>query len=303
MSTPLISPVARSPFAGIVLCLIAAMSFACNTALASVAYHHGATPLSVLTYRIALAVIALFVVLKILKVPVRLPPRQRNTALALGVILGAYSYGLLGAVSYMPVALAVLTFYLYPLFVGLASWALGREKMTFALGGALVVAFIGLSLALDLGGGTLNAVGFAHALGGAILITVLVLLNARMVGSGDSRPVSLHMLFTGFLSYLACDIVLGTYPLPVDTTGWIAFLCVGIFYSFSIVAMFVAISWIGTVRTALIMNLEPITSVFLGTVILGQPMSATQLLGAAIVVGAIVFTAWHKLRPQRMAPV
>jgi drug/metabolite transporter (DMT)-like permease len=49
----------RHPFAGILLCLIAAMSFACNTALASLAYEHGATPLSVLTYRIALAVIAL----------------------------------------------------------------------------------------------------------------------------------------------------------------------------------------------------------------------------------------------------
>jgi drug/metabolite transporter (DMT)-like permease len=293
----------RHPFAGILLCLIAAMSFACNTALASLAYEHGATPLSVLTYRIALAVIALYVVLKIQRVPITLPARQRNMALALGVILGAYSYGLLGAIPYMPVALAVLTFYLYPLFVGLASWALGREKMTLALGGALVVAFAGLALALDIGGGTLNPIGFAHALGGAILITVLVLLNSKMVGSGDSRPVSLHMLFTGFLTYGLCDVVLGEFPLPQDAIGWAAFLSVGLFYSFSIVSMFVAISWIGTVRTALIMNMEPISSVFLGIVLLGQPMSPSQLLGAAIVVGAIVFTAWHKLRPQRMAPI
>lgn len=297
------STLPRSPFAGIVLCLIAAMSFACNTALASIAYQHGATPLSVLTYRIALAVVALYIVLKIQRVPILLPTKQRNMALALGIILGAYSYGLLGAIPYMPVALAVLTFYLYPLFVGLASWALGREKMTMALGGALVIAFIGLFLALDIGAGTLSPIGFAHALGGAILITVLVLFNAKMVGTGDSRPVSLHMLFTGFLSYALCDIVLGEFPLPVDAVGWAAFLGVGIFYSFSIVSMFIAISWIGTVRTALIMNLEPITSVFLGIVLLGQPMTASQLLGAAIVVGAIVFTAWHKMRPQRMAPI
>lgn len=293
----------RHPFAGILLCLIAAMSFACNTALASIAYNHGATPLSVLTYRIGLAVIALYIVLKIQRVPIALPSRQRNMALALGVILGAYSYGLLGAIPYMPVALAVLTFYLYPLFVGLASWALGREKMTMALGGALVVAFAGLALALDIGAGTLSPIGLAHALGGAILITVLVLFNAKMVGSGDSRPVSLHMLFTGFLSYALCDVALGEFPLPNSTVGWAAFLSVGVFYSFSIVAMFIAISWIGTVRTALIMNMEPVTSVFLGIVLLGQPMSASQLVGAAIVVGAIVFTAWHKMRPQRMAPI
>jgi len=90
--------------------------------------------------------------------------------------------------------------------------------------------------------------------------------------------------------------------LPSGAIGWAAFLGVGVFYSFSIVAMFVAISWIGTVRTALIMNMEPITSVFLGIVLLGQPMSLSQLAGAAIVVGAIVFTAWHKMRPQRIVP-
>jgi hypothetical protein len=45
------------------------------------------------------------------------------------------------------------------------------------------------------------------------------------------------------------------------------------------------------VRTALIMNFEPISSVFLGTLVLGQYMTPLQLTGAAIVVGAIVFTA------------
>jgi drug/metabolite transporter (DMT)-like permease len=296
MTAQLLPPSQRHPLAGIVLCLVAAASFACNTALASVAYTYGASPLSVLTYRIALATVALFVVLKILHVPITLPPRKRYAALALGVILGAYSYGLLGAIPYMPVALAVLTFYLYPLFVGIASWALGREPMTKALAFSLVVAFIGLTLALNIGHGTLNPIGFAHALGGAILITVLVLLNAKMVGGGDSRPVSLHMLATGFLTYAVCDLIVGEFPLPHGAGGWAAFLAVGLFYSFSIVSMFVAISWIGTVRTALIMNLEPITSVVLGTFVLGQFMSTTQLLGAVIVVGAIVFTAWHKMR-------
>lgn len=290
------SQASRHPLLGIALCLTAAVSFACNTALASLAYKDGASPLSVLTYRTALAVVALFVILKLLGVPVKLSPRRRTASLALGVMLGAYSYGLLGAIPYMPVALAVLTFYIYPLFVGIASWALGRERMTLALAGALVVAFVGLALALDIGGGTLNPIGFAHALGGAVLITILVLVNARMVGGGDSRPVSLHMLAAGFLSYLACDFIVGEFPLPQTGFGWAAFLSVGVFYAFSIVSMFVAISWIGTVRTALIMNFEPISSVFLGTLVLGQHMTPLQLTGAAIVVGAIVFTAWHKMR-------
>ena len=42
---------------GTLLCLAVALSFAVNTALAAVAYRHGADALSVLTYRTTLAVL------------------------------------------------------------------------------------------------------------------------------------------------------------------------------------------------------------------------------------------------------
>ena len=288
-------PSSRHPLLGALLCLVVAFSFATNTALSSVAYAEGANALSVLTYRTALAALALFLVLRAVRVPVTLPPAKRKAALGLGVLMGVYSYGLLGAVEHMPVALAVLTFYLFPLFVGLVSWSMGWERMTPRLAGALVAAFVGLMLALDVGGGSLSVAGVALALMGALIITALLLLNNRLVGGGqDSRPVSLHMLATATLIYLAVDVAVGSFALPETPKGWAAFGAVGVFYTFSIIGIFVAVSWIGPVRSSLFMNFEPVSSVFWGTVLLGQPMKPTQLLGAALVVAAIVATAWKK---------
>jgi drug/metabolite transporter (DMT)-like permease len=287
----------RHPWLGIAYIVAVPMSFACNTALASVAYGDGATAFSVLTTRTAMACIALFILLKLLGISVVLPPAKRYAALAMGVMLGTYSYGLLGAIQYMPLALAVITFYIYPLLVGVAAWALGYEKMTWVLGGSLLVAFVGLGLALDVFGGTLSPIGFALAAGGAVLNTILGLINSRLVGrGGDSRAFSLHMLSTATLTYVVADFVIGGFPLPHSTLGFVTFFGVGVFYGFSIVGIFVVISWLGPARAALTQNIEPITSVFIGTVLLHQAMKPTQLLGAGLVVSAILFSAWYKAR-------
>ena len=286
---------ARRQLLGTLLCLAVALSFAVNTALAAVAYRHGADALSVLTYRTTLALIALFVILKLWRVPMTLEPGKRWIALGLGIFMGIQSYGLLGAIQFMPLALAVLTIYLNPLLMGLASWALRLERMTWALGGALVTAFAGLMLALDVWGGGLSAVGVALAAGGALSNVGVMLINRRLVGAfRDSRPVTVHMLATAALTFVAIDLVWGQLPLPADPIGWAAFLGVGAFYAFGVIGVFVAMSIIGPVRSALFANLEPIASVVIGTTLLGQAMSPLQLAGAALVLGAIVFTAWRR---------
>ena len=284
---------------GIILSLASAASFATNSTLASIAYNHGATPLSVATFRTVLALVILFSILRIFGVPTRLPSHQRWQALGLGILLAVYSFSLLAAVARIPVALAVLTFYLYPLFTAIGAWATGQERMTLSLGAALAAAFVGLALALNIGGGELDSIGVGLAVAAAVFNTVLILLNRRLVGDTDSRPISLHMLFSAAIGLLLVNAVAGSFPLPDTTEGIAAFIGVGLFYSFSIIAFFSAISMIGPIHTGIFMNFEPITSVFLGVVVLSQVLMPLQFLGATIVVGAIVFAALTKTRKQQ----
>jgi drug/metabolite transporter (DMT)-like permease len=281
---------------GPVVVLVVAASFACNTALAAISYAHGATPLSVLTYRTTLAFVVLAAVLALSRPTEPLPGRLRLVCLGLGFIVAGYSFGLLGAIAHIPVALAVLTFYLYPLFVGIGAWLTGQERMTWPTAAQLLVAFAGLGLALDVGGGQLNLRGFGLAVGAALLFTLLLLLNGRILQGRDSRPVSLHMLGMGAAIYWIADLAMGEFPLPQTPIGMAAFFGAGIFYTFSFITMFIAVGMIGPLRVALFLNFEPVTSVMLGIVLLGQPMTALQLLGAALVVAAIVWSAWSKAR-------
>ena len=60
----------------------------------------------------------------------------------------------------------------------------------------------------------------------------------------------------------------------------------------AITAFFGAVAKIGSIRASLIMNVEPITTISLGFVVLGQVLTAWQLAGAALVIGAILALKW-----------
>lgn len=285
-----ISP-SRTQLFGSILTVCVAISFAINTSLASVAYEYGANPLSALTYRTTLAAITLGLILKLWRVEMNLPRRVKLIAMGMGLILASYSYGLLGAIQYIPVGLAVVTFYLYPILTGLGAWAMGQEKLTGRLITALVLAFIGLAFALDVIGLSLDLIGIAMATAAALLFATMLVLMNRLIRGQDSRPVSFYMLCSGALVYIVMDLIAGEFHLPEGSTGWTVFLSTGVFYSFAIIGMFVAVSKIGAVKAGLLMNFEPLASLIIGVVFLGQILTPWQFFGVALVLVAIVYTA------------
>jgi drug/metabolite transporter (DMT)-like permease len=274
---------------GLALALIVAVSFAGTSVFAVLAYAGGSDPLSVLTARSIAAFVILHLVLGLRRIPRALPARQRNAALALGLLMAVYSYGLLGAIEYMPVALAVITFYTYPILVAVAGWLSGRESFQPRFALALIVAFAGLILALDLSAARPHPLGVSLALMAAIGLAVLLIVSERVRGDCDSRPITLHMLGTAMAAYVAVSAALGHLALPQTPSGWIGFVGAPLCYTFSIVFVFVVLSMIGPLRTALVMNIEPVASVVLGYLVLAQKLDALQLLGIAVVVGAVAF--------------
>jgi drug/metabolite transporter (DMT)-like permease len=289
-----VTETARLPAFGVILTILVAISFAVNSTLAAIAYQHGANPLSALTFRTAAAALTVLIILRVWRVPVNISGRVKLIGIGLGGFLAAYSYGVLGAIEHLPVALVVLTFYLYPMLTGFGAWITGQEPITPRQVIALLAAFAGLALALDVFGQSLSLTGIAMAAGAAVIITVMMLIMAPLVKGRDSRPISLYMLASGACVFIILDIIAGEFALPASLEGRLAFAGVGAFYSFSIIGIFVAISKIGPVRVALLMNVEPLSSVILGVAVLGQVLTPIQFLGAAIVLAAITFAAFAK---------
>ena len=273
---------------GAALAGAAGIGFAANSTAAKLAYEGGSNPLTYLSLRSALAAALVLTIILVLGRSTKMPWRRRLAAIGLGAILAVYSYGLLAAIQFIPVALAVLIFYTFPLLTSIYMWISGRERPTWLSVGAILVAFFGLALALDVTSGQLNLEGVALAIMAALGITVVVVLNNRLVGTDDSRPITLHMMLSAMTLFVVITLVLGNFALPQTGLGWTGILVGTSAYAFAIVTIFIAMSYAGAVPAALSLNLEPVASMFFGFVILGQTLSALQISGAALVIAAVL---------------
>lgn len=273
---------------GVSLAIAAAVSFAANTTLSRIAYDGGSNVMTVLTVRTILAGVVVLALLTLSRGPMKLPPRKRLAAFGIGLVLALYSFGMMSSIKFIPVALAVLIFYTYPLLTTIHLWLSGGERVNWRSAAALTIAFIGLILALDIRGGSLNPQGVALAALAALGVTAVIILNNRLVGGGDSRPVTLHMMASAAVVYLAVTLAFGEFALPSGAPGWSAFLAGPVFYAAAITTLFIAISKLGPIRTTLTMNLEPISSMLFGFLLLGQVLTGWQIFGAGLVIAAVV---------------
>lgn len=281
---------------GAALVLFAASLLAATSVSAVVAYGAGANPPAVMLIRFIGAVIVLYALLRASRASIRLAPRHRALALLLGVAQAAQGYFLYTSLDHIPVGLTLIIFYVYPLLVSLLASAIGQDRLTWALGGGLVLAFIGLALVFNQSGDEFNPVGALTAIGAAVSWSLVVVGSAWLARGGDSRPVTFHVQATALTGLSVVLIVVGGVELPATPGAWIGYLLMPLLYGVGVTTFFVAASMIGSVRTSLIMNFEPVAAIVLGFLILGQTLTPLQLLGGAIVIAALLATGWNRAR-------
>jgi drug/metabolite transporter (DMT)-like permease len=76
--------------------------------------------------------------------------------------------------------------------------------------------------------------------------------------------------------------------------GWVALAALSVATTASILFIFVSTMRIGPFRTALIMNLEPLTATILSALVLGEIITPLQAAGSGIMLAALVaFQLWR----------
>jgi drug/metabolite transporter (DMT)-like permease len=90
----------------------------------------------------------------------------------------------------------------------------------------------------------------------------------------------------------------GGVELPTEPRGWIGVTGNAVSYAVGLTCLFAAIRRLGAIRTAIAANLEPVISVTLAALVLGEALSAPQAMGALVVLAGILL-AQSDRRPVR----
>jgi drug/metabolite transporter (DMT)-like permease len=278
----------RRTWVGVIIALAAAAAFALANTSASVAYHGGSNALTVAATRFIVPAAALVVWMRISGIPLRLAKRDALAAASLGVVTALYNWAILRAFSSIPFALAVLILYLFPLMAAAIVAGLGWEKFAWRTTAAVVVAFAGLALALNVRDSNLNFEGVALAFFAAFGLAVVVAVSGRIFRKVDARPVTLYMAATACVLLLMLCAASGVFTLPNTASGWVGFSVAAVLYGFAMIGFFIAVSIIGPVRASLLSYADAVISAGLGVIVLGQALTPVQILGIAIVILALI---------------
>ncbi len=149
------------PGAGSAVAFASAIVFATGITLVALIYEDGANVHAVNLSRVLAFAAIMGLALAVQRVSPILPPRQALQCVVVGVLFCADLYGLLSSIRYIPVGLAILIMYTYPLMVAVAGWLMGTESFTLDRLFAILAAFAGLTLALHAPEGAIDWRGVA----------------------------------------------------------------------------------------------------------------------------------------------
>ena len=291
-----------SPAAFATLLLIALMMGA-NHVAARLAFDNGVDVLTAVTFRSGVTAVGVGALVLLTGVPRRLKLRHRRALPAIGFLIALQSFCLYSAVARLPVALALLAFNTYPLSTALWARLLYRHRPERRVLLAMPMLLLGLALALDVLGATSGlgaaaqwgriGAGVGFALAASITFGLALVLTQHEAGDLDGRlRTATTMAMVGLLGGLAVTVQ-GGFHWPQATPGWWGLALLTGLYGTGITILFTVLPRLGVVGNSAIMNVEPVFALGLAWVFLHQAIAPVQLLGAALVVGTVI---WLGLR-------
>ena len=273
---------------GVSLVLLSGAAIAVVPTAAKFAFEAGASTLTVVTLRAVLGV-ALTALLMVASGHA-FGGTRRTLALCLcaGLAHALVSYGFIGSVARMPVSLAVLVYATHPVLLAIISHWQGGELLTVRKLVLALAALAALVLVFGRGSDALDLTGTGLAALAAVAVCGMILFSARAQRDAAILQVNLYTTAVAAVVFAAATTADGAWSLPIGTLGWLGLAGTGVGVTIGLLAFFASFRFISPMRATMISNVEPLLGILFAAAVLGERLDATQWVGVALVVVALV---------------
>ncbi len=293
----LVQPPHARQFSGLLAAIGASFCLGIITPGARIAYDSGTSAMTLIAFRVAVAIAATGICLAILRRP-RTFHREASVPIiitTLGILMVAFGY--MSSVLFIPVSLSALIFFSFPIIVLVQSILAGRLKPSLATGLIFLVAFAGLTLALGPSFSSLDWRGISCALVAAVGACLVMIAGASAARQMDALTLTFYTQMFCIPIVFSALLGFGTIKLPVDPVGWLGLSIATAGYIFGMCLLMVAVRFVEPVAVSMINNLEPIVTLIVAALLLNEYMSALQYTGGVLVLAAISLATW-KMRSR-----
>lgn len=278
--------------------LASAICFGLNVIPARVASEAGVGGADISAVRSVVMFAALVVYALVTRLPLAVPRAERLTLVGFGVCGAMLGVCYLSAVAFVPIGVAAMIFYTYPVLIALATPFVDGRRLTGAALLAFALAAAGLALAVGAQASNLDWRGVALAGMASLSATALLFFGSRAPGGGGvvtmfwSQAVMIPVL-------AATALVVGPAPPQAWARAPGAAALVALLYMGAFVMQVVGMRTTSAAAAGVIYCLEPIVAIAGAAVFLGERLSAAQYAGAALVIAGVVVEILSRARPSR----
>ena len=284
--------------------LLIAFLMGANHVAARFAFAHGVDVTTAIAVRSTVTALVVGLILWRAKVALTLSAKHPRALLAVGFLIAIQSYCLYSAVARLPVALALLGFNTYPLWIALWARILYKHQPEPAVLRVMPIMLIGLALALDVLGASSGlgaqgqwaviGEGVFFALAAAALFGIAMVFTQHEAGDLDGRLRTFStMTCVAILAWLMIGTQTGLH-LPDAPEGWLGLCMLSLLYGTGFTIMFTVLPRLGVVGNSAIMNVEPVFALVLAWVLLNQAIAPIQVVGALVVVSTVMYLGLRK---------
>ena len=125
-------------------------------------------------------------------------------------------FGLMMAISLLPVSIAILAYFAYPLLTGIGGGITGVDRLGWPALLTALAAFLGLALMLGAEFHNLSGLGIVWALVAAVFRIVSLLMTRAYLNGTDARVTTWYSMLPSTLLFVIAVRRLGDWHMPDD---------------------------------------------------------------------------------------
>ena len=270
------------------ICLIlSALIYGIAPMLAKIAYGGGVNGVTLTFLRTALMLPLLFVLMLTRGQTFRLNKRELVDIVILGVVGGSLSIiSLYAAYDYISTGLATTLHFIYPLIIVVVSALIYREKITNMKLAAVMLVTLGIFLFVDLTSRA-DKIGVALAVLSGVFYSFFVIY---MDHSGLNKMDYVKLTFYLMIIMSVGTFIFGTATKSIgfaemNTAAWVFSVIISFLITIGAIPLFQAgVRYEGASTAGIVSALEPITTIILGALFLGEAMGLVQYFGGAMII-------------------
>lgn len=276
---------------GFLLLAGSAAGFSTLAIFMKLAFEEGVNLPTLLTIRFLSAAVFCFAFLILRRESLRADFQGLCRMIGLGAVIYVAVSGFYAlAISRLPASTTALVFYTFPAMVVGLSILTGRERINLPRLAALGACFIGLLQVLGLSLETVSWQGIVFGLAAAFSQACYVLLSHIVVAELSPLLMTAYASVGTGAVFAAYGLSTGELTVRLTTWAWAAVLSTGFFASFlGIWLFFSGVREAGPSNASIILNIEPVLTVILSVVVLGETLGWMQGLGGVLIIGGLVF--------------